>query len=171
MAIRRIRARTSGAVAGRPVRWRLFHAQNRRNPRRCQASTVSGLTRTSADRHSIHACDSQAQSSRSTAVRRSRGDRERFRTATCHSVCLCDRPIADRREFREWFRRYDRRTAASTDAGSAVCWAGNRDGARHSISGLARSVRRLGRPGSCGTSPSRTPMGSRADSQPGCQVE
>ena len=55
--------------------------QNTRNPRRCQAGPVPGLTRTSAGRHPLHACDSHAQRSQSAAVRRSRAGRERFRTA------------------------------------------------------------------------------------------
>ena len=38
-----IRGHVSGH-AGRPVRRRLFQVQNRRKPRRCQATTVSGLT-------------------------------------------------------------------------------------------------------------------------------
>jgi putative transposase len=37
-----------------PVRWWLFHIQNRRKPCRCQAITVSGFTMTSAVRQSIH---------------------------------------------------------------------------------------------------------------------
>ena len=43
---------------------------------------VSGLTRTSASRQPLHACDSHAQRTRSAAVRRSREGRERFRTAS-----------------------------------------------------------------------------------------
>jgi hypothetical protein len=40
--ISRINARMSAGTPGRPVRCRLFHVQNRRKPRRCQASTVAG---------------------------------------------------------------------------------------------------------------------------------
>src|SRR5712691_10541358 len=45
---------------------RPFHVQNNRNPLRCQAITVSGLTMTSADRQSLHTRESQAHSIRST---------------------------------------------------------------------------------------------------------
>ena len=48
----RIRFRTSGDTHGRPSRWRLFQFQYSRNPWRCQAMTVSGLTRSSAERQS-----------------------------------------------------------------------------------------------------------------------
>jgi hypothetical protein len=55
----RIRARASGATGGRPWRRRLFHVQNKRKPWRCQATTVSGFTITTALRQSPHARDSQ----------------------------------------------------------------------------------------------------------------
>src|ERR1700730_9329057 len=41
---------TSSDTEGRPSGWRLFHFQYSRNPLRCQAMTVSGLTMTNADR-------------------------------------------------------------------------------------------------------------------------
>jgi hypothetical protein len=44
---------TSRDTEGRPTAWRLFHRQYSRNPCRCQAITVSGLTITSADCQSI----------------------------------------------------------------------------------------------------------------------
>jgi hypothetical protein len=44
------------------VRHRVFQAQNRRKPRRCHASTVSGLTMVRAERQAPHVCDRQAQS-------------------------------------------------------------------------------------------------------------
>ena len=44
-----------------PYRWRVFHVHNRPKPRRCQASTVSGLTRTIACRQPLHARDSHTQ--------------------------------------------------------------------------------------------------------------
>jgi hypothetical protein len=49
--ILRISARTSGEMMGRPG-WpqRTFQVQNRRNPARCHAMTVSGLTMVSAER-------------------------------------------------------------------------------------------------------------------------
>src|SRR5713226_1526881 len=48
----RIRFRTSGDTHGRHSRWRLFQFQYSRNSWRCQAMTVSGLTRSSAERQS-----------------------------------------------------------------------------------------------------------------------
>src|SRR6476660_8324853 len=53
----RIRARTSYGITGRPIRWRLFQAQKRRNARRCHAMTVSGRTITIAERHSVQIRD------------------------------------------------------------------------------------------------------------------
>jgi hypothetical protein len=58
----RIRVRTSGGTVGRPTRRRLFHVQNRRMPWRCQAMTVSGLTMTSAARHSFHTRENHTHS-------------------------------------------------------------------------------------------------------------
>jgi hypothetical protein len=40
-------------TVGRPARRRLFHVQNRRKPRRCQATTVAGWTMTSVVRHLV----------------------------------------------------------------------------------------------------------------------
>jgi hypothetical protein len=48
----RIRKRTSAGTAGLPVRPRLFQVHRTRKPCRCHAMTVSGLTMTSAVRHS-----------------------------------------------------------------------------------------------------------------------
>jgi len=85
----RISARTSCGTAGRPVRWRLFHVQNKRKPRRCHATTVSGLTMYTAERQPHHACASHAHSMRSTDVKRRRGRRERFTTASwCRSAMI-----------------------------------------------------------------------------------
>ena len=64
----RISARTSCGTAGRRVRCRLFHVQNKRKPRRCHATTVSGLTMYTAERQPLHACASHAHSIRSTDV-------------------------------------------------------------------------------------------------------
>src|SRR6266851_7583926 len=50
----RISLRTSGDTHGRPSRWRLFQFQYSRKPLRCQTRTVSGLTRSSAERQSFH---------------------------------------------------------------------------------------------------------------------
>ena len=57
---------------GRPVRWRLFQVQNSRKPRRCHATTVSGLTMWMAERQPRHARESHAHSSRSAEVKRRR---------------------------------------------------------------------------------------------------
>jgi len=87
MDISRISARTSAGTPGRPVRCRLFHVQNRRKPRRCQASTVAGSTTWSAALHPCHRCDSHAHSTRSRVVKRIRGRRERVATANwCRSA-------------------------------------------------------------------------------------
>ena len=77
----RISARTSSGTVGRPVRRRLFHVQNNRKPRRCQAMTVSGWTMTSAVRHPVQTRDSQTQSHRSAFASRNR--RGRVRCSTC----------------------------------------------------------------------------------------
>ncbi len=64
--MRRISARTSSDIAGRPGLpcW-TFQVQNNRNALRCQAMTVSGFTMTRAERHSLHTCDSPTQNKRS----------------------------------------------------------------------------------------------------------
>src|SRR5262252_4494277 len=49
-AKRRINARSSGVILGRPARGRDFQRQYRRKPARCQPPTGSGLTMTSASR-------------------------------------------------------------------------------------------------------------------------
>ena len=54
--------RTASAVS-------LFHVQNRRNPRRCHATTVFGLTICTAARQPRHARVSHAQSIRSADVK------------------------------------------------------------------------------------------------------
>jgi len=61
----RINKRMSGGTAGLPRRRRLFHVQNRRKPRRCQARTVSGLTMRSDDRQSFPTRESQTHRKRS----------------------------------------------------------------------------------------------------------
>src|SRR5215469_9102331 len=55
---------------GRPCGWRLFQLQYSRNPRRCQAITVSGLTIIKADRHSRQSRESQTHRNLSEGVRR-----------------------------------------------------------------------------------------------------
>jgi hypothetical protein len=68
--ILRMRSMASRDREGRPCGWRLFQFQYSRNPRRCQAITVSGLTITRADRHSRQSCESQIHRNLSEAVRR-----------------------------------------------------------------------------------------------------
>jgi hypothetical protein len=77
----RISVRTASGTVGRPVRRRLFQVQSNRKPRRCHAMTVSGLTMTSAVRHSVQMRDSQTQSHRSAFARRTR--RGLVRCSTC----------------------------------------------------------------------------------------
>src|SRR5579864_3293827 len=48
--IRRISARISQSILGRPTTWRGFQRQQARKPRRCQRSTVSGWTMMIASR-------------------------------------------------------------------------------------------------------------------------
>src|SRR5260370_1267156 len=64
--ILRISLRISFDTGGRP-RWplRTFQVQNSRNPLRCQAMTVAGLTMRRAERHSAQAPQSQAHKHRS----------------------------------------------------------------------------------------------------------
>jgi len=82
-------ARTSSGTAGRPVRCRLFHAQNTRKPRRCHATTVSGLTMYTAERQPPHVCASHAHKVRSTDVKRTRGRPDRCTTASwCRSAMI-----------------------------------------------------------------------------------
>src|SRR5437899_8758370 len=78
----RIRSRRSLAIAGRPHRRRLFHAQYRRNPCRCQPITVSGRTTCSVCRQLVHTLDNRTQKIRSICVSRGRGSRP-FHTASC----------------------------------------------------------------------------------------
>ena len=67
--ILRISARTSGEMMGRPG-WpqHTFQVQNRRNPARCQAMTVSGLTMVSAERQPRQRRDRQIHNRRSAEV-------------------------------------------------------------------------------------------------------
>ena len=65
------RLQPSRDTDGRPNGWRLFHLQYSRNPCRCQAITVSGLTMTRADRQPFHNRESQTHNSRSAILRRS----------------------------------------------------------------------------------------------------
>jgi hypothetical protein len=58
----------SAGTVGRPMRRRLFQAHHSWKPWRCQAMTVSGLTMTSAVRHSVQMPASHIQSQRSAFV-------------------------------------------------------------------------------------------------------
>src|SRR5262245_27620404 len=86
-AIRRMRERISSLTLGRPPRGLDRQRQYRRNPARCQPTTVSGLTiaRTSDQRG--QSCRKVVQKKRSQWVSTGRG-RFRFKTATC---CLSAR--------------------------------------------------------------------------------
>src|ERR1035441_6208931 len=68
-----MRSRTSRATSGLPgLPCLLFQVQYRRNPRRCQAIAVSGLTMMSAERQPDHRCSSHAHKRRSSSVSRTR---------------------------------------------------------------------------------------------------
>ena len=76
----RISSRTSFGTVGRPgLPRRIFQVQNRRNPFRCQAITVSGLTMTRALRQLLQIPHSQAHKIRSTLTSLGR-DAERCKT-------------------------------------------------------------------------------------------
>ena len=77
----RINAWTSGAIAGRPERCRLFRVQNTQKPCRCHEMTVVGLTICTVEHQPRHVCESHAQRMRSVTVKRGRGRRARFTTA------------------------------------------------------------------------------------------
>src|SRR4051794_33706911 len=80
--MRRIKSRISFGTAGLPgFPHRIFPAQNRRKPFRCQPMTVAGWTRKIPDRHSFHTAQSQAHRSRSPGVSLGRFT-ERCRTPT-----------------------------------------------------------------------------------------
>jgi hypothetical protein len=79
----RITSRTSLGIEGLPARpCRLFQVQKNRKPLRCQATTVSGFTRTRAERQSGQTCDSHVQKSRSEGRSLGRLGTERLRTLT-----------------------------------------------------------------------------------------
>lgn len=69
----RIRSRVSFGTGGRPGRpCRIFQVQNHRNPWRCHAITVCGLTMIRAERHPDHNRDNHTQKHRSMRVSNSR---------------------------------------------------------------------------------------------------
>ena len=106
----RIISRTSAGTVGRPMRWRLFQVQNKRNPRRCHARTVAGCTMTSAGRHSRQIRANHTQRSRSAAVRRRRGRRERSKTCNWCRRARISSCSAARERISE---RSDRNTATT----------------------------------------------------------
>jgi hypothetical protein len=63
--IRRISARISQSILGRPTTWRGFQRQQARKPRRCQRSTVSGWTMMIASRSDGYSQYSHTNSKRS----------------------------------------------------------------------------------------------------------
>src|SRR5882762_9309956 len=71
-----MRSMTSRDTEGRPRGWRLFHFQYSRNPLRCQAMTVSGLTMSNADRQPLQNRASHAHRNRSVRLKRSRWPRQ-----------------------------------------------------------------------------------------------
>jgi len=77
----RISSRTSLGIEGLSARpCRLFQVQKNRKPLRCQATTVSGFTRTRAERQSGQTRDSHVQKSRSDGRSLGRLGTERLRT-------------------------------------------------------------------------------------------
>src|SRR3954468_6227802 len=80
----RIRSRISCGTLGGPglPRW-IRHVQNKRNPLRCHAMTVSALTIIRADFQSPHTRRSQTQKIRSARVSFSRLGAERRKTVSC----------------------------------------------------------------------------------------
>ena len=81
-AKRRIRTRISSLILGRPPRGRDFQRQYSRKPARCQPTTVSGWTITSASFHRDQVTRKTVQKSRSRGRNGGLG-RLRLRTATC----------------------------------------------------------------------------------------
>ena len=67
---------------GAPCAVGFFQLQNSRKPRRCDVTTVSGVTMCTAVRQPRQACANHAHRRRSTNVRRRRGRRDRLMTAS-----------------------------------------------------------------------------------------
>jgi hypothetical protein len=82
-AIIAIRSRTSAVTRGRPTGARDRQRQNSRQPRRCQRTTVSGVTTSRCRRQSLRARRTSTQKSRSRARRRERLRVGRVRIASC----------------------------------------------------------------------------------------
>jgi hypothetical protein len=72
VAIRLMRARTSGSMARRPPSGRLRQVQYLRNPARCHLMTVAGFTMISASLQLGQLRDSSTQRPRSAFVSRGR---------------------------------------------------------------------------------------------------
>src|SRR5262245_61264189 len=78
-----VSSRTSLGIEGLPARpCQLFQVQKNRKPFRCQATTVTGFTRTRAERQSGQTRDSHVQKSRSEGRSLGRFGTERLRTLT-----------------------------------------------------------------------------------------
>ena len=78
--IRRIKSCTSRGTTGRPIRpRRTFQVQNRRNPFRCHAITVSGRTIVRAERQLLQILERRTHNSRSAEVNFGRFLAERCR--------------------------------------------------------------------------------------------
>jgi len=103
----RINAQTSAGTVGRPERCRLFQVQNRRKPRRCHATTVSGFTRKSVGRQPLQMRENHTQSSRSATVKRTRRRRARSKTCSWCRRARISRCSATRDRTKE---RNDRKT-------------------------------------------------------------
>src|SRR5215469_5763607 len=94
-ARRRIRRRTSSVILGLPPRGRDFQRQYRRKLARCQPTTVSGLTITSASRQRDQLVRKIIQKSRSRDRNGGRG-RFVFSTATCWRSAMISTAISVR---------------------------------------------------------------------------
>ncbi len=70
------------AIFDLPPHGRDFHLQNRRNPARCQRTTISGFTMTSTSDHRGQTCGKMVQNKRSKQFSAGRV-RFRLKTATC----------------------------------------------------------------------------------------
>jgi hypothetical protein len=118
-----MRSRTSGLSCGRPPLERDFPRQNRRQPWRCQRTTVSGVTNVRCSRQPAHHRRASTQSSLSQVPSRARGRVrvDRVRTASwCRSSKFSSR--------RSWRGRTQARTvvsnsqrSSSTSSAAPIC--------------------------------------------------
>ena len=117
-AIRSIGARTSGSILGRPPLRRPRHVQYLRNPARCQAMTVAGLTMISVSFQRAQLRERNTQSPRSALVSRGRLTERsstpsrwrRARSSTANRLCVRNKANAAKSHERPPFR-----TAAEGD--------------------------------------------------------